>query len=176
MGWLKWVLGGLAGLIAVLYVGAYALPSTTRVVRSVEVSAPAGRVFALLEDPRQWKRWTVWNRRDPAMTMTYAGPASGAGAGWAWKSRSEGDGQMTFTAAEPGRRLAYDLYFPDFGTTSSGDLVLQPTGNGTRVTWTMDVNMGSQVMYRWLGLMSDRMVGPDFESGLANLKAEAEKP
>jgi hypothetical protein len=83
---------------------------------------------------------------------------------------------MSFTAAEPGRRLAYDLYFPDFGTTSSGALELAADGRGTKVTWIMNGNMGSNPLFRWFALFGDRMVGPDFEAGLANLKALAEKP
>jgi Polyketide cyclase / dehydrase and lipid transport len=119
---------------------------------------------------------SVWNQRDPAMAITYSGPASGAGAAWEWKSSSQGDGKMTFTAAEPGRRVAYDLYFPDFGTTSNGDLMLTAEGSTTKVTWTMNGNMGSNPLMRWMALFGDRMVGSDFDAGLANLKALAEKP
>jgi uncharacterized protein YndB with AHSA1/START domain len=173
---LKWVVIVLLGLAALLFVGGYALSPQFKAVRSVTINAPADKVYALLADPREWKRWTVWNRRDPAMAVTYSGPPSGAGAGWAWKSASEGDGRMTFTAAEPGRRVAYDLYFPDFGTTSTGDLLLTPDGAGTKVTWTMNGNMGSNPLFRWMALFADKMVGTDFEAGLANLKALAEKP
>ena len=173
---LKWAMIVLIGLIALLWVGGYALSPEFRAVRSATVNAPADRVYALIADPREWKRWSVWNQRDPAMVINYSGPPSGAGAAWEWKSQTEGDGKMTFSAAEPGRRLAYQLYFPDFGTTSSGALELAPDGHGTRVTWTMDGNMGNNPLFRWLALFGDRMVGPDFEAGLANLKAVAERP
>jgi uncharacterized protein YndB with AHSA1/START domain len=173
---LKWLAITVAALVAVLFVGGYLLSPEFRAVRSTVVNAPPDKVYALLADPREWKRWTVWNQRDPAMAITYSGPASGAGAGWAWQSQTEGDGKMTFTAAEPGRRLAYDLFFPDFGTTSNGALELAPEGGGTKVTWTMNGNMGSNPLLRWIALFGDRMVGPDFEAGLANLKALAEKP
>ena len=83
---------------------------------------------------------------------------------------------MTFTAAEPGKRVAFELFFPDFGTTSMGTLDLAPAGAGTQVTWTMNGDMGSNPLYRWMALFMDKMVGPDFEAGLANLKALAEKP
>ena len=82
---------------------------------------------------------------------------------------------LTFTAAEPGRRLAYDLYFPDWDSTSTGELLLQPQGGGTQVSWSMVVNFGGNPVWHWMGLMADRMVGPDFEQGLASLKALAEK-
>lgn len=172
---LTWLLLVLGGLAAMLFLGGYALSPEFKVVRSATVNAPADKVYALLADPRAWNRWAVWNQRDAAMSIAYSGPASGVGAAWEWKSKSEGDGKMTFTAAEPGRRVAYDLYFPDFGTTSSGDLLLMPQGSGTTVTWTMNGNMGSNPLYRWMALFMDKMVGPDFEGGLANLKALAER-
>jgi uncharacterized protein YndB with AHSA1/START domain len=90
-----------------------------KAVRSVTINAPADRVYALLADPREWKRWSVWNRRGPALT---------------------------------------------------------PEGYGTKVTWTMNGNMGTNPLLRWIALFGDKMVGADFEAGLANLKAIAEKP
>lgn len=171
----KWILGIVLGLGLILWLGGYALSPTFKVTRSVRVDAPPATVYPLVADPRPWKQWTVWNRRDPSMTIEYFGPPSGAGAGWAWKSASEGDGRMTFTAAEPDRRVAFELFFPDFGTTSTGDLSFVPDGSGTTVSWTMNGNMGSNPLLRWMTLFADNMVGKDFEGGLANLKALAEK-
>jgi uncharacterized protein YndB with AHSA1/START domain len=173
---LEWLLFAIVTLVALLFVGGYALSPEFKAVRSVGINAAPDKVYRLLADPREWKRWTVWNQRDPAMAITYSGPPSGQGAGWAWKSKTEGDGQMTFTAVEPGRRVAYELFFPDFGTTSGGDLLLTPEVSGTRVTWSMNGNMGSNPLMRWMAPFGDKMVGADFEAGLANLKALAEKP
>jgi len=108
------------------------------------------------------------------MKITYSGAASGAGAVWEWKSESQGDGRMTFTAAEPPSRVAFDLYFPDFGTTSKGELGFAPENAGTRVRWTMNGDMGRNPLLHWMALFMDKMVGPDFEAGLANLKQLAE--
>lgn len=171
---LKWLGGLLLGLGALATVGGLLLSPIFAVSRGVFVNAPPEKVYALVADPRHWKDWSVWNRRDPAMVVSYSGAASGAGAVWAWKSASEGDGRMSFTAVEPGRKVAYDLYFPDFGTTSRGDLSFVPEGTGTKVTWTMNGDMGSNPLYRWVALFADGMVGKDFEAGLVNLKALAE--
>lgn len=172
----KWVVATLVAIAVVVFGGALLLSPTFSVKRSVDVNAGADKVYALVAEPRRWKEWSVWNRRDPAMQITYSGPPSGVGAAWAWKSGSEGDGSMTFTAADPPRRVAYDLYFPDFGTTSRGDLALEPVGNAaTRVTWTMNGDMGATLLFRWFALFADGMVGKDFEAGLANLKALAEQ-
>lgn len=118
----------------------------------------------------------MWNRRDPGMKIDTSVPPSGAGAGWAWKSATEGDGNMTCIAAEPAEVVSFDLYFPDFGTTSKGELRFTPEGAETRVSWTMNGDFGSNPLFRWFALVADRVTGADFDAGLANLKAVAEKP
>ena len=172
----KWIVGVVVSLVAVLLLGGLALSPSFTVARSVQVRAPPQVVYALVADPRRWKEWSAWNRRDPAMQVTYSGPPTGAGAAWEWKSASQGDGKMTFTAAEPAQRVAYELYFPDFGTTSPGDFRFSAADGGTRVTWTMNGNMGRNPLFRWMALFADGMVGKDFDEGLAQLKALAEKP
>lgn len=172
----KWLLAIILLLAAVLVLGGYLISPKFVVSRSVSVAAPPDKVYALVADPRRWKDWTVWNRRDPAMKIEYSGSPSGAGAGWSWESKTEGNGRMTFTAAEPGQRVAYDLYFPDFGTTSRGDLTLAAEGSGTRVTWTIDGDIGTNPLMRWFALGADALIGKDFAEGLAGLKTLAEKP
>lgn len=173
---LKWLLIVVLALAAVLLVGGMLLSPKFTVTRSVVINAPPEKIYPLIASPRQWTQWSVWNRRDPAMQITYSGPDSGAGAAWAWKSKTEGDGRMTFTTAEPNRKIDYELVFPDFETPSTGTLALAPEGGGTRVNWTMNGDFGSNPLFRWFALMADRMVGSDFDAGLANLKAIAEKP
>lgn len=163
-------------LAAVLLGGGLLLPRSFHLERSTVVNAPPDKPFALVAQPSRWKDWTVWNQRDPAMQIEYFGPASGAGAGWAWKSASEGDGRMTLTQVDPPKRVAYDLYFPDFDTTSTGDLSFVPEGAGTRVTWTMNGDMGPNPLWRWIGLFMGDMAGKDFDAGLARLKTLAEAP
>lgn len=175
MKWLIRVVGAVVALIVVLAAIGFVLPSQFKVQRAVTIAAPPDKVYAFIADPRQWKAWSVWNRRDPAMQMQYSGAASGAGAKWAWQSRTEGNGTMEFTAAVPGERVEYALAFPDMGMQSRGVLRLDPEGGGTRVTWTNEGDVGASPVNRWFAVFMDRLVGPDFEAGLTNLKALAEK-
>ena len=85
---LKWFIGVVLLLVLLLFGGALLLSSKFSVTRSVVVNAPADKLFAMVEDPRRWKEWSVWNRRDAAMQITYSGPPKGQGAGWAWKSKA----------------------------------------------------------------------------------------
>lgn len=172
---LKVSLGIVVLLAALLVGGGLLLPGTFHLERSTVAQATPDQVYALVASPRQWKQWAVWNQRDPQMQIDYTGPESGAGAGWAWKSKQEGDGRMEMTAVEPGRQVSYALYFPGFDKPSTGALRFAPESGGTRITWTMDGDMGGNPVWRWMGLAMDRMVGPDFEAGLANLKTLAEK-
>jgi len=173
---LKVLLIAIVVLLALLVGGGLLLSPKYTLSRTVTVNAPAEKIYALVADPRGWKQWSAWNQRDPAMAIEYSGPASGAGAVCAWKSKSQGDGRMTFTTAVAPRRLGYELFFPDFNSTSTGEFRLEANGGATQVTWTMDGDMGRNPIYRWMGLFMDKMVGPDFDAGLANLKALAEKP
>lgn len=173
---IKWLLTVILVLAAVLVLGGYLLSPKFKVSRSVSIAAPPDKVYALIAEPRRWKEWTVWNRRDPAMAIQYSGPPSGVDAAWAWQSRTEGEGRMRFTAAEPGQRIAYELFFPDFGTTSTGELSLAPEGGGTRVTWNIDGDMGANPLMRWFALGADTFIGQDFAAGLAGLRTLAEKP
>lgn len=166
----------LIALVAVLLIGGMLVSPKFSVSRSVQIAAPPEKIFPLVSDPRIWKKWSAWNQRDPAMDITYSGPPSGTGAVWEWKSKSQGDGKMSFTAAEPSSRLAYDLFFPDFGTTSTGEFRFEPNGPATNVTWVMNGDMGKNPLYHWFALFSEKMIGPDFEAGLKGLKAIAEAP
>jgi uncharacterized protein YndB with AHSA1/START domain len=173
---LKWLVGGLIVILALLFLGGSLLSPKFTVARSVTMQASAEKIYPLIANPRTWKQWSIWNRRDPNMQITYEGPESGDGAKWIWKSASQGDGAMTFMQAAPPNKLGYELYFPDFGTTSTGSFALEPQGAQTKVTWTMNGDMGTNPLYRWIALFADSMVGKDFDEGLQNLKQLAEKP
>ncbi len=173
---LQWTLA-FVGMVALAIVGVgFFLPSTFAVQRSTVINAPDARIYDYIADPRQWAKWSVWTRRDPQMDVSFSGRPFGQGAKWSWKSRSEGNGNMEFTRVEPNRRIEYSLHSPDFGMRSGGEFRLEPDGNAVRVTWTNAGDVGSNPLKHYLAVMMDRLVGPDFEAGLANLKALSEKP
>lgn len=169
------LLGGLAALILALVLIAYLLPRHYRVERSIVVHAPAAALYPRAGDMREWKQWMVWHRRDPEIRNTYSADQLQVGAWAAWDSKKEGRGKATVTALEPGRRLVYHLEFPDFGTQSTGTILLVPEGGGTRVVWSDEGDLGFNPMNRWFGLFLDGMLGGDFEASLAALKLVAEK-
>lgn len=172
---IKRALAAVALAIVLLLALAYALPGHYRVTREITIRATPEHVYALVATPRAWTRWSAWNARDPAMRVVYEGPAAGIGAKWSWDSRSEGRGSMTITDAVVGEGIRYALVFPDAGARGEGALRLRREGpDATRVTWTHEGEAGANPALRLLAPWMDELIGPDFESGLANLKRQAE--
>jgi hypothetical protein len=168
------ILGGLAVLVLLLVLVAFALPRRYRVERSLVMNAKPEAVLAQVADLSAWKNWGAWQERDPHMKLSYSTPATGVGAWSAWESKTEGNGRMTITE-QSAARITYRLEFPDYGMQSTGTMELQPQAGGTRVVWADAGDLGMNPMNRWFGLFLDRMIGPDFERGLANMKKLAEK-
>ena len=167
------ILKYLLGIVVVLLAVGFLLPSTYSAQRSVTINAPVDKVFPLVANHKEWKRWSVWNQRDPNMVMTYSGPEMEAGSKWLWKSKSEGNGAMEFSAVERNKRIGYILTMDDM-TPATGDLTFTPDGARTKVSWDINGNAGMNPVFRWFGIFIDKMIGPDFEAGLKNLKKLAE--
>lgn len=167
------ILKYLVGILVLVLAVGFLLPSTYSAERSVTINAPVDKVFPLVANHKEWKRWSVWNQRDPNMQMTYSGPEMAAGSKWSWKSKSEGNGGMEFSAVEPNKRVGYILTMEDM-TPATGELKFTPVGAATRVSWDINGNAGMNPVFRWFGLFMDKMIGPDFEAGLNNLKKLAE--
>lgn len=150
------------------------LPSSYHVERKVVIDAPASRVFPHINNLKNWRAWMVWVQRDPNMEIGYSGPESGVGAVSEWTSESQGSGKMTITRSKEPELVAYELYFPEWDSTTTGDLTIVEDGETVEVTWAMDGENGMNPINRIMGAMMDRMVGPDFEQGLVNLKKVVE--
>ncbi len=172
----QWTLAIVGAIALLLVIAGFLAPSSFLVSRSTTINATPKRIYDLVVEPKQWANWSEWNRRDPAMKITYKGPPFGMGAKWEWVSKSEGSGNMEFTRVEPDRLVEYSLSFPEYNMKSAGTLLMEPEGSATRITWTNTGDVGGNPLKHYMALMMDRIVGPDFEAGLANLKALAEKP
>jgi hypothetical protein len=166
--------------ILVLIVGALVFiatrPETFHVERSAPVAAPSDVVFGLIDDFHRWAEWSPYEKLDPNMSRTYEGPSTGPGATYAWKGNNEaGEGRMTILQSTPGERVAIQLDFlKPFAATCQATFTLVPADAGTRVTWSMDGknNFISKAMHLLMDM--DKMVGQDFEQGLANLNTVAQ--
>ncbi|MEJ8857174.1 SRPBCC family protein [Variovorax robiniae] len=166
----------LAAGIAIVLGMAAGKPDTFRVERSVTIQAPPEKITPLIENFQNWSTWSPYEKLDPAMKRTFSGAPSGKGAVYAWDGTGNaGAGRMEIVEATP-QRVGIQLDFSKpFTAHNMAAFTLQPQGATTQVTWSMDgpAPFVSKVMQVFFSM--DTMIGRDFEAGLANLKAAAEK-
>jgi hypothetical protein len=166
----------LAIAIAVALVAASAKPDTFRVQRSAVITAPLETIFPLIADFHQWSGWSPWEHRDPAMKRTFDGAQSGVGAVYAWDgNRNVGAGRMEITEATMPSRIVIKLDFiKPFEGHNVAEFALQPRGPATEIVWNMRGPAPFLSKLMQLVMNMDKMIGKDFEAGLAGLKRLAE--
>jgi uncharacterized protein YndB with AHSA1/START domain len=164
-------------LIAALLAYAATKPDTFRVQRAASIKAPPEKIFALLNDFQRWEAWSPWEKKDPAMKRTFSAATSGKGAQYAWEGNREvGQGRMEIAESVPPSKVAIKLDFlKPFEAHNMVEFTLEPKGDSTNVIWAMQgpAPYISKVMQVFVSM--DTMIGKDFEAGLGNLKAIAEK-
>ena len=164
-------------IIAALLIYAATKPDTFRVERSTSIKAPPEKIFPLINDFHKWDAWSPWEKMDPAMKRTYSGAASGKGAAYAWEGNSKvGQGRMEIVDTSPPSKIRIKLDFlKPFEGHNFAEFTLEPKGDSTNVTWVMDgpTNYITKVISIFVSM--DSMIGKEFETGLANMKAIAEK-
>ncbi len=175
MQFLKILVKSLLFLLVILAVVGFFLPSSTVVSRGVDISAPASKVFNYVNDFKQFNRWSPWTAKDPAMTLNFAGPATGVGSKMSWKSDESGvgNGSQEITASVENQSVSTHLEFDGQGNADAS-FELVESGGGTRITWGFESDWGYNILGRYMGLMMDRWVGSEYEKGLNSLKQLAE--
>lgn len=153
------------------------MPASFTVKRSLDIRAPADRLFPLIADFNAWSAWSPYEKRDPAMKRRFSGSPSGVGAIYEWDgNRNVGQGRMEILESTPPSKVRIDLQFmKPFKAHNVAEFTFEPHGQNTTVTWAMygPTTLMSRVMGLFINM--DKMIGKDFEAGLQNLKALAEK-
>jgi hypothetical protein len=166
-----------AAVVIVILVAIVALqPSQFRVARSTIISAAPATVFAQVNDFHNWEAWNPWGKIDPTMKQAYEGAAAGTGAIYRWAGNKEvGEGRMTITESRPNElvRIKLDFVKP-FAATNAAEFTFRPEGNQTAATWTMTGKNNFIAKAAHLFMNIDKMIGDQFERGLADLKAVSE--
>ncbi|MDX2027392.1 MAG: SRPBCC family protein [Alphaproteobacteria bacterium] len=171
---------GFAALIAVLAVLAFIIAMQTsefQVTRTATIAAPPAKLFPLVNDLRKWESWSPWAKLDPNAKHSFEGPRAGKGAIMHWDGNMQvGKGSMTITESRPSSAIKFQLDFTKpLKGTSTAEFTFKPEGKNTAVTWSMQGK--KDFLAKAISLISscEKMVGGQFEKGLANLKAIAEK-
>jgi hypothetical protein len=164
-------------LVGLVLVYAATRPAAFRIERSTTINAPAAAIYPLIADFRRWPAWSPWEALDPQMTRRVSGAESGTGAIYEWEGNSDvGRGRVEILEAiEPS---AVDIQLDFLEPWEAHNLTrfrLDAYGNATAVIWTMEGNNPYMMKLMGLFMDMDQLVGGDFERGLANLKAAAER-
>ncbi|MCC6466927.1 MAG: SRPBCC family protein [Alphaproteobacteria bacterium] len=178
---LKKIVVGTAALAGFVVAGVLAFaatqPDTFRVERTASIKAPPEKIFALVNDLHQHRLWSPWEKKDPDMKRSYSGAASGKGAVYEWDGNKEiGKGRMAIAETKPPTQVVFALDFlQPFEAHNIAGFDLRPKGDATDVTWSIHGPMPflSKVMCVFFDM--DKMIGREFETGLANLKAVTER-
>ncbi|CAN5913480.1 K(+)-transporting ATPase subunit F [soil metagenome] len=151
-------------------------PDSFRVQRSVTIKASPDRIFPLINDLKPWAAWSPYEQKDPAMKRSFGPITAGKGATYAWEgNRNVGQGSMEILESAPQRVLIKLDFLKPFEAHNTAEFTLAPKGDTTDVTWAIYGPMPfmSKVMCTFISM--DKMIGKDFEQGLASLKAAVEK-
>jgi len=174
---LKIILIVVVVLVIALLAFAATKPDSFQVQRTASVKAPPEKIFPLIDDFQNWGSWSPYENKDPAMKRAHSGPASGKGAVYEWDGdKNVGKGRMEITESSPASKIVIQLdFFKPFEAHNIAEFTLEPQGDTTKVTWAMHgpAPFISKLMQVFINF--DNMIGKDFEAGLANLKAVAEK-
>lgn len=164
--------------IAVLLGLASRQPGAFQISRSARIPAPPATVFGMINDLHRWESWSPWAKLDPAMKVTFDGPPAGVGASYHWVGNSEvGEGRMTIIESRAAEKVGIRLEFmKPIEALNLTEFTLKGQGTETEVTWSMSGTNGFASKLFSVFVDLDKMVGGDFERGLAQLKAAAEEP
>ncbi|MFP2909681.1 ATP-binding protein [Pyxidicoccus sp. 3LFB2] len=173
---LKKILGGLAAAILVLVAFIATRPGDFVIQRSATLPVPADAAFAVVNDLHRWEEWSPWAKLDPQQKTTYSGAESGTGAVSAWAGSDQvGEGRMTIEESKANELVRIKLEFiKPFAATNVTTFAFKPTEGGTEVTWAMTGTRDFMTKAVCLVMDMDKMVGADFEKGLASMKTAAE--
>ncbi len=170
------ILLALAFIAIILIVVIAGRPDEFTVMRAANISASPEKVFPHVNDFHKWEAWSPWAKMDPSCKNSYAGAASGVGAGFSWDGNKKvGAGRMTIVESAPNTLIRIKLEFlKPFKATNTAGFAFKPEGNQTVVTWSMTGK--SNFFFKVFGLFmdSDKMIGGDFEKGLAAMKSVVE--
>jgi Polyketide cyclase / dehydrase and lipid transport len=167
----------IAIVIIALLVMASRRPDEFSVVRSIDLHASPNRIFAQINDFKSWAAWSPWEKLDPDMNRSFSGATSGEGAKYAWVGNKKvGEGSMEITRSVPSSNMQLDLHFlKPFKADNVTEFTLMPKGDVTNLKWEMRGRTPFMFKVMHMFFNMDKMVGKDFDAGLANLKAIVEK-
>ena len=167
------ILGAIALVVVLFLIFVASRPSEFKVARSASISGPPEVVFAHVNDLHKWEEWSPWAKMDPNAKTTYEGPAAGVGAAFAWVGNAKvGQGSMTIIESRRPELVRFRLDFlKPFKGTNTAEFTFKAEGDKTLVTWSMEGKSNFVTKLFGLFMNCDKMIGCQFEKGLADMDA-----
>ena len=172
---LKNILKVIGIVIVALIIVSFFLPNKSHVERTTTMKADVSTVYNLVNDLKKWELWSPWHKLDPKMKLEYSAATEGKGAWYKWQSENKnvGNGSMTIIDSKTNEEILTQMHFGDMGNPNA-TFEFEKNGDGTKVTWTFDGNSDEVPFYmrpmcKYMSLMMDKFIGPDYEKGLKNL-------
>lgn len=162
--------------IIIILVLASRQPADFKVTRTDSISASASAIFPHVNTLQLWNAWSPWAKLDPNSKTTFEGPTAGVDAKMSWAGNNKvGVGSMTILESRPDEYIQFKLEFQKpMKATNIAEFSFKPEGDQTTVTWTMTGTNNFMGKVMGLVINCDKMVGGQFEKGLADLKTVVE--
>ncbi len=171
---IKYILLGIVAVIVLFLAIASFRPGEFRIERSAVIPAPAAVVYDQINDLQKFQTWSPWAKMEPEAKLTFGSVTAGPGANFSWEGKKTGAGTMTVTDTKPNEHIGVRLDFTrPFKGTNLTDFNFTPEGDQTRVTWTMTGKYNLIMKAMGMFMDCDKMVGDQFDQGLADLKTLA---
>ena len=172
---MKKIFSWILAILAILAIVAFLLPKKYKVERSAFIESSPEIVYSMTSNFQQWHLWAPWTKEtDSTVIFEMTGEPAQVGTSWKWDGTILGNGEMILTELSPGQLVAYDLAFDKGKYRSKGKFVIENLQDSLKVSWFDEGDLGYNPISRYMGLFMGRMMGPDFEKGLAKLKVVAE--
>lgn len=166
------------GILVILFVLVpLVLPGKVHFERSIEINAGADRIFPEVNTLKNWEKWSPWELRDNEIKRTYSGPESGVGSAYAWNSKLKniGTGSLEIVSSVHNKSIGNLLQFGKNPSKAPCGFLFEQSGSRTKVIWYIDISFGKFLPGRYFGLFVGKLLQPDFDKGLANLKKLCEQ-
>ncbi len=160
------------GLIILLVIVGFFLPSKSIVERSMVINASPAVVFEQVNTLKNWEKWSPWKEMDPEMVNTYGEKPSGIGAYYSWVGPASGEGKLTITESQPNSMIKSDLDFGEMGIAKC-DYYFEDAEGGTKMTWKYESELGGSPINRWIGFLLHGMLADQFDSGMNKINSYA---
>jgi hypothetical protein len=174
---LKYAGMGLGTIVALIIVITVLQSPTAHMERSVVINADAATIFPYLNNFHKSNEWSPWMQLDPKMEQEFWGAEEGVGANMSWVSANGevGEGEQWIEESELNKRVKSGLKFGGMEGEFFGEFVLEPTEDGTKVTWhyfgdVSKAGVSGSLFGKFFSMFMDGMLGPQYETGLNNLK------